>query len=245
MDQDSTAPLHQQAIQKALSANWKEALEINNRIIALDSDNVGAINRAARCHFELGDLSKSKKLYEKALNYDPYNQIAFKFLKRIAAFKKGLVRIKPNGSSSQIIVTDLFIKEPGKTKLVNLLKVAEPQRLSLLSSGAQVQLVAKNHCVHVNSLNEQYLGILPDDIAHRLVKLIRGGNKYQAFIKSIKPNSITVLIKEVFRSARFKNQPSFPELGTATFAYSSDHIVIPDESSEDGADEVLAEEEII
>lgn len=244
MDQDSTAPLHQMAIEKALSSSWEEALELNNQIIAINPQSVDALNRAARCYFELGNLSKSKKLYEQALNYDPYNQIAAKFLKRIAAFKKGSVNIKPNGNHLQVVVTDLFIKEPGKTKLVNLLKVAEPQRLSLLSSGAQVQLVAKNHCVNVTSLNKQYLGILPDDIAHRLVKFIRGGNKYQAFIKSIKPNSITILIKEVFRSARFKNQPSFPELNLFPYAYSSDHIVIS-ESSEEETEDILPEEETI
>jgi len=39
---------------------------------------------------------------------------------------------------------DLFIEEPGKSKLVNLLKVAEPQKLSLLSPGSPVYLQNKN-----------------------------------------------------------------------------------------------------
>lgn len=224
---DSTlAPLHQQAIQAALCANWQEALDINLQIIEQLPQSVEVLNRVARAYFELGDLAQSKKFYEEALKNDPYNQIAAKFLKRIAIFKQN--RLTPNSNNGHSpISTDLFIKEPGKTKLVNLVKLAEPQKLSLLSAGCEVSLMAKNHSISVTDLSAEYLGILPDDVSHHLIRLIKGGNRYQCFIKSIKSNAVSILIKEVFRAAKFKNQPSFPE--SDTFAYSSDHIPLMDE----------------
>lgn len=228
-DETTLSSLSQQAIHAALSANWQQALELNLQIIEYQPKSVEVLNRIARAYFELGNIPQSKKYYEEALKNDPYNQIAAKFLKRIAIFKQG--KVTPSNKNDHTpISTDLFIKEPGKTKLVNLVKLAEPQRLSLLSAGSEVSLSVKNHSISVLDLNGEYLGILPDDVSHYLIRLVKGGNKYQCFTKSIKPNSISILIKEVYRSARFKNQPSFPE--TSDFAYPADNIPFLDERIE-------------
>ena len=98
-----------------------------------------------------------------------------------------------------------------KTKGVALLKVAEPQKISKAYCGMCVTLINKNRGITVTDESGSYLGVLPDDTAHRLIRLIKGGNRYLAFIKSIKVNGISLLIREVYRSSRFKNQPSFLE----------------------------------
>lgn len=238
MDQ-SPPNLHQQAITAALSSNWEEALKLNQEIIATDPDNIDALNRVARAYFELGDLAESKKHYERAFKKDPYNQIAQKFLKRIETFsKKGVVMHSNNHNHHTQFSTDLFIEEPGKTKLVTLLKIAEPQKLSLLSPGTFVNLIAKNRGVTVADQDNEYLGVLPDDVSHRLLRLMKGGNKYQALIKTVKTNSISILIREIFRSSRFKNQPSFFDASANTITYSSDHIILPSESEEDPPDQL-------
>lgn len=229
--------LQKQAINAALTSNWDEALKLNQQIIATSPENVDALNRLARAHFELGDLSASKKFYETALKHDPYNQIASKFLKRIETFsKKGAPT--PSKSNGHISFTyDMFIEEPGKTKLVNLIKLAEPQKLSMLSAGHLVTLTPKTRFVVVSDSNNQYLGALPDDVSHRLLKLITGGNKYQAIIKTVKPNSLTLLIKEVYRAPKFKNQPSFLDNLNTNLAFSSDHIMMSDEDDRVEEDE--------
>lgn len=234
MDEPS-ALLTQQAISAALSGSWQEALKFNQQIIELDPKNVEALNRMARAYFELGELNKSKKHFEEALGHDPYNQIAAKFLKRIKAFaKKGpKLQINPMPSYGQID-GDMFIEEPGKTRLVTLLKVAEPQKLSLLSAGMMVSLIIKNHAIAVTDVYEEYLGVLPDDLSHHLIRLMNGGNKYQAIIKTIKTNSLTILVREVYRSTRFRNQPSFLEDRGETITYTTDHFVVsPDEMDEE------------
>lgn len=230
---DSTAQLHTQAIQAALSSNWEEALRLNELILETEPNNTDALNRLARSHFELGDLSKSKKFYEQALKIDPYNQIASKFLVRIDAYQKKGVKHEAGAHQHVSIDPSSFIEEPGKTKLVNLIKVAEPQRLFLLSSGEMVKIVAKNRSISVVDQSDRYLGALPDDVAHRLLRFIKGGNKYQAYIKTIKANGLSVLVKETYRSAKFKNQPSFNDNLSATLAYSSDHILVTDDDEVD------------
>ena len=241
---DSILHLHQQAIQAALTAQWEEALTLNQSIIKADPTSVDALNRLARAYFELGNLKDSKKYYENSLKVDPYNQIAAKFLKRIeSCSKRGANGEKQRSSANGFQFSlDSFIEEPGKTKVVPLIKVAEPQRLSVLSPGEVVKLVARNRGVVITDMENHYLGALPDDIGHRLLHLLRGGNKYQVLIKNVKINGLAVLIRETFRSARFKNQPSFLDNLGGIMAYSSDHIVVPDDNDEGSSDTDETEE---
>src|SRR5206468_2099564 len=81
--------------------------------------------------------------------------------------------------------------------------------------GMPVELIVKNRKITILDRRGIYLGILPDDLSHLLLRLIKGGNKYQGFVKSVRSNGLTILIRESFRSKRFKNQPSFPELGSS------------------------------
>ena len=103
----------------------------------------------------------------------------------------------------------LFLFEPGKTKMINLLNLAPPQVLATLKCGDQVLINPKNHSVTILSTDKLYLGALPDDLAHRLISFIAGGNQYDAYVKSATPKMLTVVIREVARSEKFINQPSF------------------------------------
>lgn len=211
MDLSSSASLTSKAIDAALNCHWSEALKLNKQILQVDPENIDALNRQAKAYFELGKLNLAKKFYSEVLKFDPYNPIAIKNLKILKAFKKN---VSPkdgqlNGVAKRISPL-LFLQEPGKTKVVSLLKVAEPQKLSQVFPGMCVSLVAKNHKLHIMD-GGIYLGVLPDDLSHQLLRLLSGGNKYEVFIKSVRVNSLSVLIRETFRSSRFKGQPSFLE----------------------------------
>ena len=114
--------------------------------------------------------------------------------------------------------------------------MAEPQKLLTLSPGSIVNLIAKKRGISVVDSYNQYLGALPDDSAHHLQKLISGGNKYQVIIKSVKNNGLSILIREVFRSKKFKNQASFLD-ESRVLAYSSDNISLMKEMPEDDTGE--------
>jgi len=224
------------AIDAALACDWNKAETINRQIIKQDPQNTACLNRLARALFELGKYQQAKKIYQSVLEIDPYNPIAQKNLKRATAFKKNESRVVTNPPQSIIITPNLFLEEAGITKVVNLLKVAEPQKLSKLYAGALVNLVTKNRGITVTDYENNYLGVLADDMAHLLLKLIKGGNKYQALIKSVKPNGLSILIREVFRSKKFRNQPSFLD-SSKPLTYSSDNITLTyDDSASDGVE---------
>lgn len=245
MTADSTTTLAQLAIEAALTSNWQQAIDLNTEILNEEPKSVEALNRLGRAYFEIGKLPESKEAFDKSLNNDPYNQIAAKFIKRIETCKKKSPKMQQNAGSAHNVPqvdSDLFIEEPGKTKLVTLLKVAEPQKLSLLSPGALVILNIKNKIIAIQDTDGEYLGVLPDDLSRHLVRLIHGGNKYQAIIKTVKVNGLSILIRETYRSVRFKNQPSFLDNLNMAQTYSSDNIVITDEAEEDSVVETDEEE---
>lgn len=245
----SSSSLHRLAIEAALNADWPEALRLNEEIIEQEPQSTEALNRLARVYMELGKFEEAKKIYQTVLKIDAYNPIASKNLKILKSSQGGLA-IKPNGQASATgnqngttkrISAYLFLQEPGKTKVVSLLKVAEPQKLSALSSGMELALIIKNRKVAVTNCDGLYIGVLPDDVCHHLVRLIRGGNKYEVFVKAVKVNGLTVLIREVFRSKRFKNQPSFQVSGhslSQTIIHrpidQEEEDVVEDDGSEEG-----------
>lgn len=203
--------LSQLAIDAALDSRWEEALKLNKKILKVDPVNVDGLARLARVYLEKGRIHLAKRYYLEVVKIDPYNPIALKNLKIIKSFKSNgqQTAIHLNGTTK--LSASLFLQEPGKTKIVNLLKVAEPQKLSKAYCGMPVRIVIKNRKITIVDGYENYLGVLPDDICHHLLRLLKGGSKYDLFIKSIRVNSLAVLIKETFRSKRFKNQPSFLE----------------------------------
>lgn len=241
---DDTSPnvslLNNQAIDAALNSSWDMALKINKQIIKKDPQNVDALNRQARVYMELGKSSLAKKYYCEALKFDPYNPIALKNLKIIKSFKsnnKGNQTILTHGAPK--LSASLFLQEPGKTKIVSLLKVAEPQKLSMIYCGMQLDMVIKNRGITVVDLNGNYLGVLPDDTSHLIIRLLKGGNKFGIFVKSIKVNALSVLIKEIYRSKRFKNQPSFLENHGSVI----NSTLLPALDSSDEEDEETLDEE--
>ncbi len=225
----SSGRLQKLAIDAAINCHWDEALSLNQQIITVEPENIECLNRIAKAHFELGDFNQAKKFYQDVLKIDPYNTIAEKNLKRVSTIKKNGDGVINTGT---MIHPSMFIEEPGMTKSVTLVKVAEPQKLLTLFSGQMVNLVEKKNGISATDQHDQYLGALPDDIAHHLLRLMEGGNKYQALIKTIKSNSLTILVRETFRAKKFKNQASFLD-ESRPFSYSSDNITLAAEASLD------------
>lgn len=240
--------LETKAIEAALSCNWDSAEEINKKIIKEDPLNIPCLNRLGRASIELEKFTQAKKIYQSVLEIDPYNPIAQKNLKKLLTIKKGKTE-KPAGEvnflRNSVFSPSFFLEEAGITKVVNLVKVAEPQKLSRLYAGGSVSLITKNRGITVTDSANNYLGVLADDTAHLLLKLIKGGNKYYALIKSVKSNGISILIRETFRSKKFRNQASFIDSSSA-HAFSSENITLAsyDNSSRDSSESEESEESV-
>ena len=194
----------QSAIYFALSGDWKEAVRANLEILADAPDDVDSLNRLARAYAELGEISKAAATTKKALEIDPVNPIALRCTEK---WKSGTN--KSPGRTSQNF-TETFLEEPGKTKLITLANLGSPETFTNLTPGEEVKLFCHTHKLSVNSIDGKYIGKIPDDLAIRLKKLMKDGNKYQALIKSVNVKEVTVFVREVERGAKAPDIPSFP-----------------------------------
>ncbi len=226
-----------QAIDVALSGDWTKAVELNTEIIAENADNVDAYNRLGFAHLKLREFAKAKTAFQKALELDPYNQIATKHLAIIGITKNNPAEKVEIGPLSPL----MFLEDPGKTKLVVCVNPAPSNVLVSLTSGQEAFLKCKKHSVEVRDSNDRYVGALPDDVAFKLIKYIEGGNTYQVAIKSVAKNSVSVIIRELSRGAAFASQPSFLHaLPTATATFEP---ILPNEKTETDVDEEPDEED--
>jgi hypothetical protein len=103
------------------------------------------------------------------------------------------------------------LEEPGKTKVVELVNIAQPKIVESLRTGQSLELSIKRLKIFASE-GTQYVGVLPDDIARRLIKFMKNGCKYEAYVKSSTQHKVTVFIKEVKKSSKYKDQPSFTSI---------------------------------
>ena len=193
----------QDAINAALKANWKDALKINLLILETDKDDIDSLNRLARAYAELGDISKARTTSQKVLKIDPFNSIALRSLDRWKGLKKG------EKSASKPSDPQMFLEEPGKTKICSLLFLGDSNLIAKLDAGDVVKINTHSHRVNVCTTDNKYVGRLPDDLSARLKKLIKLGNIYSAYIKSINTSEVKIFIKEEKRGKSVSDIPSF------------------------------------
>ncbi len=200
------SPTAHDAIKAALAQDWKEAIRINTAILKADKQQVDALNRLGYAYIKTGQIPLAKKMFNKVLAIDEYNQVAAKNLKKITTLKqKDLLSEQGAPAMSPMA----FLEEPGLTKIVECIHLAPANVLAAISAGQEVSLKSKNHAVELRSSSNTYLGALPDDLSFKLIKLTDAGNVYQAIIKSVGKNSLTVLLRELRRGKKFAHQPSF------------------------------------
>lgn len=199
-------PLKAQAIQTALMGDWNNAISLNQSILLENPDDIDTLNRLGFAYASAGNTKEAKNIYQKVLLLDHQNPIALRNLKRIAGTNGSTV---PSNSTPTANISTLFIEEPGKTKVVELLNMADKKVLTPLRSGERLTLSVKRMKIFVLDQNKQYIGMLPDDIGRRLIRFMEGGNEYDACIKSVDNNKVTIFAREIKRSKFFTNQPSF------------------------------------
>lgn len=203
MTDNSPQPISQlqtAAITAAKKADWAAALQLNQNILDQSPDDLAALNRLGLAHAQLGEIKAARTAFEKALQVDKYNSIA----------KKHLATIKDHDGLTPPSLNHIqFIEEPGRTKVVDLHRLAGRQVMHSLGVGTECQLVIKKRYISIE-VNGTYLGALPEDLSFRLSKLMRQGNKYVCYIRSINSNSCAVYLKEIKRSKKNSHLHSFP-----------------------------------
>ncbi len=194
------------AITLAMQGHWQEAIATNKTIIEAFPDDVDAHNRLGRAYMEKGEYSEAKKAYERSLTLDAYNTIAKKNLLRISQLKE----VSKNPKEHPHTVEPHFIEEAGKSGVVNLQRLASTKTLARLVAGDKVSLKVDINNLAVKTTTGEYIGMVEPRHAQRLIKLIKGGNKYSAAIINAEENKVTVIIRETYTDPNLIGQPSFP-----------------------------------
>ncbi|MDP2637511.1 MAG: tetratricopeptide repeat protein [Candidatus Levybacteria bacterium] len=200
--------LKDKAIQAMLLGDWKNATLLNKSLLNENPNDIDALNRLAYIFTILGRIKDAKSTYKKVLKLDVLNQIASRNIKKLTDLDPEKIS---NNEYPLKFVNQVFLEETGKTKIISLVNIAQPKVIAFLTTGQPLTISIKRSKIFVQDQNKQYLGVLPDDIGNRLIKLIKGGNTYITCIKSTNPHNVSVFIKEVKRASRYKDQPSFLE----------------------------------
>lgn len=197
--------LEKLAINLSLSANWSEAIKVNQDILQIDPFNIAALNRLGVSYLKSNQVDLAKKEFEQVLKIDQFNSIAKNNLRRSASrFASAIQQDSPLSNH-----TFSFIEEPGKSKVITLTNIGEPQVLTNVYTGLEVQLTISARKVKVETTNQKYIGSLPDDISVHLIKLIKAGYKYRTLIKTSDLNRVEVFIQEIKSSKKLRGLPSF------------------------------------
>lgn len=208
--------LSRDAIALALNGDWERAAEVNRAILELFSDDVDAMNRLGKALLELGQYREAEEIFNRVISISPYNRIAKKNLARLSQLESTPAPSKPvrrPGGAPQ-----LFIEESGKSASTMLRKPASGQVVARIAPGDPINLVVEKNAISVKTREDEYLGQIEPKMGTRLIRLMNGGNRYEAAIIRVDnqrtgPTSspcISVIIRETFRHPSLHNICSFP-----------------------------------
>jgi tetratricopeptide (TPR) repeat protein len=194
------------AVQLAIAGKWDDAVKLNKFII----DNFGADeetqNRLGKALSELGKLKDAKSAYEAALKLNPMNSIAKKNAARINTLLHQKEGLKVGGTKVDL---NLFVEEMGKTVITILESPPGADICSKVAAGDVAELKIEGDGIVAETSRGVRLGLLEAKLARRLIKFMRGGNRYQAGITSCDGNAVKLIVRETYQDPRFAGKPSF------------------------------------
>jgi tetratricopeptide (TPR) repeat protein len=209
--------LSKEAVDLALQGKWEEAEAVNRDIIENFPADAEAYNRLGKALTELEDFDGAKEAYFRALELVPENAIARKNLARLASLTGSMANLSgdpqkssPSRTQARRPALELFITEMGKAGVVALYNLASGEVLAKMGVGDQVYLGIRGRSLVVESGGGEYLGEVEPRQGLRLIKLMQGGNRYDAAILNIEEDKVQVVIKEVYQHPSQVGHPSFP-----------------------------------
>ena len=194
------------AIALALEGNWQDAVEVNRQILEHFPEDVEALNRLGKAFLELGSYADARAAFENATRLSPHNTIGKRNLDRLAHLQDSA----PPPKLGRVVTPQLFIEESGKAGITLLRRPAPRSLLAKVASGDEVRLEVRDHTLMVENQQGEYLGQVEPKIGMRLVRLMNGGNRYDAAVLSVNRQDISVIIWEAYRHPSLDHVCSFP-----------------------------------
>ena len=195
------------AVQLAIAGKWDEAVKLNKFIIENFGADEETQNRLGKSLSELGKLKEAKASYEVALKINPMNSIAKKNAARINALLHQKEGLKVGGTRVDL---NLFVEEMGKTVITTVDSAPKDDICSKVAAGDVAELRVEGDGIAVETSRGVRLGLLEAKLARRLIKFMRGGNRYQAGVTSCDGNTVKLIVRETYQDTHFAGKPSFP-----------------------------------
>ena len=205
--------LAEAAIAHATRGQWEDAVVANRQLLELGPD-IDACNRLGKALAELGRNAEALEAYEQALERDATNRIAQRNIERLRVV---MAAKRPAGNGKgrpEKAPVTLFIEEMGKTGRARLINLASPRVLAPLTPADAITLDVRGDEL-VASVGANAIGSVEPRIAARLLKLIAGGNRYDAAITTVHEagGEVLIMIREVFTHPNNFGKVSFPTQG--------------------------------
>ncbi len=229
---DPIEKLESQAIEAALLFHWEEAIVLNEAILKIDHDNIAAHLRLGFAFMQTHDWYAAKKRYFKALKIQPGHNLARENLEKIKVLECRSQKKHLNTNTLKLD-PNLFLDIPGKTRTIPLVNIGQKNILAHLSIGQEVSLKPKRRKIEIRTIEDDYVGSLPDDLSKRLTFLIKANSRYIVFIKEAALNNVVVFIREECKGRRVNNFLSFPK----NIQSNLNHMNPDEEEDRDGDEE--------
>lgn len=194
------------AVSLAMERKWEEAAAINKEILLDEANNLEALNRLGKALSEIGKYSEAKNAFQKVLTLSPSNGIAKKNLERIVILRAA----GPQVPIRQAVSPGFFIEETGKSGMTILVDLAPNAVIARLGAGEPLTLVPQEHKLLVKNLQGEYVGTVDPKLGLRLLRLIRGGNRYEAAIAGMQDQKVRIIIKQSYQHPSQHGRLSFP-----------------------------------
>src|SRR3990167_9246564 len=124
--------LHQEAINAALSQDWKQAESLNKQILKSDPTHIDAHLSLGFALMQQGQFDGAKTAYRKGLRLDPGNSIARNNLDKIKILSKKGATQQENVHGELLFDPATFITVAGKTKNTALINIGQADTIAHL-----------------------------------------------------------------------------------------------------------------
>lgn len=213
MDNEELELKKQAAIEAALNNNWPDAINLNQEILHVQPKDSETLNRLGRAFMENGMIGKAKTTYRTVLEVDPYNTIAAKNIEKLSTLSKQDLE-KMSKDNQVVISADLFLEEPGRTKVIDLVDLPMGKILATLHTGDPVNLEVHSSDVTVTQGNRR-LGKLPAELTPKFAQALKAGSKFSAIVKAVafkkskNGSTMSIFVRETFHSPKIESGPFF------------------------------------
>jgi hypothetical protein len=134
------------------------------------------------------------------------NSIAKKNAARINTLLQQKEGLKVGGTRVDL---NLFVEEMGKT-IITALEGSAPDICSKVAAGDVAELRVDDDGIVAETSRGVKLGTLEAKLARRLIKFMRGGNRYQGGVTGCDGSTVKLIVRETYQDPKFAGKPSFP-----------------------------------